>query len=177
VQFAREEGLDVYGCDISSAAVKCWKERGVHKYCKVCPADKMPYSDDTFDFVLCSEVMEHIPEEDTLKTLKEILRVGSDKYLFTIALTPEMIPVAGLVQSHINLHPPEWWLHIFEEAGFQLAGIATNDAQEDLSILAVKYADKYKDGMDNFFKEDVLRGTIPVVGFVSDSPDIKTEDL
>lgn len=177
VQYAREHGLDVYGCDISSAAVKCWKERGVSDYCKVAPADDMPYEDNAFDFVLCSEVMEHIPEENTLKTLKEILRIGSDKFLFTIALTPELIPVAGLVQSHINLHPVEWWLNIFEEAGFRLAGIATNEKQEDLSILAVKDESKYKDGMDDFFKKDVTKGTIPVVGFNSDIPGTVTEDL
>lgn len=163
VQYAREQGYDVSGCDISSAAVKCWKERGVAEYCEVCPADKMPYPDNSFDFIICSEVMEHIPEADTDKTLKEILRVGSDKYLFTIAMVPESIPVGGIVQSHINLHDTDWWLDKVTEMGFHVANHAVNKDYEDLTILAVKDKQKYLDGADLFRKGVKITG-IPVLG-------------
>jgi SAM-dependent methyltransferase len=177
VQYARELGYDVYGCDISSGAVKCWKERRVAQYCEVCRAEKMPYPDNSFDFVLCSEVMEHIPEENTLESLKEIFRVGSDKFLFTIALTPEMIPVAGIVQSHINLHNPNWWVLKLEEAGFIVAGGATNEEQKDLSIMAVKNPKKYKEGTDHLFEDKQGRLTIPVIGQVKGVPENKMEWL
>jgi hypothetical protein len=174
VEYARNEGYDVWGCDISSGAVKCWVERGVDEFCRVCPADNMPFKDNEFDFVLCSEVMEHILEEDTLATLKEILRVGSDKFLFTIALTPEKIPVAGLIQSHINLHDPTWWVLKMEEAGFTLAGGATNVEQESLSLMVVKDESKYKDGAEHLFEDKRGRLTIPVIGFVDSVPDSET---
>jgi SAM-dependent methyltransferase len=171
VQYAREHGYDVWGTDISSAAVKCWKERKVEKFCKVASADKLPFKTNSFDFVLCSEVMEHIPEENTVPTLKEILRVGSDKFLFTIALTPEKIPVANIVQSHINLHNPNWWVAKFEEAGFVVAGGATNEAQESLSIMAVKNSQPYDEGSDKLFIEKNGIGTIPVIGEVKGVPE------
>ena len=171
VQYARDLGYNVWGCDVSSGAVKCWKERKVDKYCRVAPADNLPFDDDSFDFILCSEVMEHIPEEDTLKSLREILRVGSDKFLFTIAMTPEKIPVAGLIQSHINLHDANWWVLKLEEAGFTVAGGATNEDQEDLSIMAVKNPNKYKDGTDHLFEDKKGRLTIPVIGTVSGIPE------
>lgn len=169
VQYAREVGYDVYGCDISSGAVKCWEERGVSDYCSVCPADAMPYKDNEFDFVLCSEVMEHIPEENTLATLKEICRVGSDKYLFTIAMTPEKIPVAGLIQSHINLHPPDWWVHKMEEAGMIIAGGGINDTGENLSLMTVKNIGKYGDDVANVFDDNGIRLPIPIIGEVKES--------
>jgi SAM-dependent methyltransferase len=170
VQYGREEGYEVFGCDISSAARKCWKERGVAQYCEVCSADNMPYPDNSFDFVLCSEVMEHIPEETTLATLKEILRVGSDKFLFTIALTPEKIPVAGIVQSHINLHDPPWWVLKFEEAGFKVAGGAMNSEMENLSLMAVKNSKAYEEGIEHLFEDSTGHLTIPVIGQVQGVP-------
>ena len=126
----------------------------------------MPYQDNSFDFVLCSEVMEHIDEPNTLSTLKEILRVGSDKFLFTIALTPEKIPVGGLVQSHINLHDPSWWVLKLEEAGFMVAGGATSEEQENLSIMAVKNSSPYEAGIEHLFEDKQGRLTIPVIGAV-----------
>jgi SAM-dependent methyltransferase len=170
VQYARQQGYDVYGCDISSAAVKCWKERRVNKYCRVCPADNMPYKDNEFDFVLCSEVMEHIPEENTVKTLKEIFRVGSDKFFFTIALTPEDIPIAGLVQSHINLHDPYWWVNKFQEAGFTVIGGATNEPPENLSLWVVKHPEIYEEKEKELFVEQDGVPTIPVIGGTKDKP-------
>lgn len=146
VQFARESGFDVYGCDISEAATKCWRERGVIDYCKVAPANKLPYADQEFDMVVCSEVMEHIPEEGTLETLKEIFRIGSDKFLFTISLVPEQLPVAGYIQTHINLHEPKWWFDRFKEAGFQVIGAGHDSKMRGMSILAVRDEDQYRRG-------------------------------
>ena len=138
VQWAREQGANVFGCDISSSAVKCWKERGVEEYCKVASADRLPYEDNEFDMVLCSEVMEHIPEENVSGVLNEILRVGSDKFYFTIALVPEAIPVAGLVQSHICLQSTKWWIEKMEEIGFSYGIGAINSEETGFSVLMVK---------------------------------------
>lgn len=138
VQFAREAGWDVYGCDISEAAQKCWKERGVLDFCKVAPANHLPYANGEFDMVVCSEVMEHIPEDQTMNTLREIFRVGSDKYFFTIALVPEQLPVAGYIQTHINLHEPSWWFDRLKEAGYTIIGAGHDSKMHGMSVMCVR---------------------------------------
>jgi predicted TPR repeat methyltransferase len=138
VEYARSVGQDVYGCDISDGAVKCWKDRGVDDFCNVAPANNMPYVDQEFDMVVCSEVMEHIPEDQTMSTLRVIFRVGSDKYFFTIALTPEQLPIAGYIQTHITVKSPMWWFERFAEAGFTVIGAGHDRDLKGMSILAVR---------------------------------------
>ena len=164
VQYAREQGYEVYGCDISSGAVKCWKERGVEEYCKVASADKLPYKDNEFDLVLCSEVMEHIPEDNVLNIFKEIGRVGSDKFIFTIALVPESIPVAGIVQSHICLESPEWWIEKIEEAGLVYAAGAINTDGTGMSLLLVKDQKPYENETRYMMKDHNARLSVMVLG-------------
>ena len=146
VQFAREHGKDVYGCDISEAAVKCWQERGIADFCKVAPANKLPYADREFDMVVCSEVMEHIPEANTVATLREIFRVGADKFLFTIALVPEQLPVAGYIQTHITIKEPAWWFDRFKEAGYTIIGAGHDTKLTGMSVMAVRDEESYLSG-------------------------------
>jgi SAM-dependent methyltransferase len=164
VQYAREQGADVYGCDVSTGAVKCWKDRGVDQYCRVASADNLPYANKEFDMVLCSEVMEHIPEENVLKVLKEIFRVGSDKYFFTIALVPESIPVAHLVQSHICLKDPKWWVEKLEEAGMVYCGGSINQDATGFSVLMVKDPRKYISGKKSVTKAADGKMVVMVLG-------------
>src|ERR1044072_5627944 len=42
-----------------------------HTY--ICPIEKIPCADDTFDFILCTQVLEHVP--DPLAAVKELRRV------------------------------------------------------------------------------------------------------
>lgn len=167
VQFARSEGYDVYGCDISDGAVKCWKERGVNDYCRVAPADKLPYQDQEFDMVLCSEVLEHIPEENIPATLREIFRIGSDKYLFTISLVPENIPVAGYIQTHICVKPPEWWFEQLRAAGYIVIGASHDGHMTGMSVIAVRDEEPYKIGLKTWPVNDKGQPVIVVVGPVN----------
>ena len=138
IEHARNQGYDVYGCDIASSARRCWKDRGVDKYCEVCPAKDMPFKDNEFDMIVCSEVMEHIPEHDVIPTFKEIFRVGSDKFLFTICLKEEKAPLAGYIQTHITVKNHEWWFERFAEAGFNLAAASHNADMTDITVLLTK---------------------------------------
>jgi len=138
VEHARGEGYDVHGCDIAESAIKCWIERGVNDYCSVCTGTDMPYEDNEFDVVLCSEVMEHVPEDDVLSMFKEILRVGSNLFIFTISLIPEKIPLAGYIQTHITVKPPNWWFKKFEEAGYNIIQAGRNEGYTGITVVLEK---------------------------------------
>uniref|UniRef100_A0A6M3J112 Putative methyltransferase n=1 Tax=viral metagenome TaxID=1070528 RepID=A0A6M3J112_9ZZZZ len=116
-----KHGHNVRGIDLFAPEIKMVKD-----VTYIGSADKMPFGDKEFDFVHCTEMMEHVPEEITNDILMECRRVAK-RFYFTIA-TRDDKPY----DTHINIHPAWWWIKRFEELGFgiinaqQAARIALN---------------------------------------------------
>jgi ubiquinone/menaquinone biosynthesis C-methylase UbiE len=69
---------------------------------------EIPYPENSFDLVYCTDVLEHIPECDVEKSIGELVRV-SKRYLFLTICTMEsqMLPELKL---HETVKPVEWWM-------------------------------------------------------------------
>lgn len=155
IKKARDMGKDVWGIDIADIS-RIWKENGIADYCMVAPAHKMPFDDNSFEFIVCSETMEHVPMDGIDDTLKEIYRVGSDKFLFTIALTHDTHARATGVGYHVTLKPKEWWFDKLEEHGFKIGYTALTEMVESKSviIMAVKDQEPYEQGHKHLWLAD-----------------------
>lgn len=113
------KGCDVYGTDIAETLVeKYWKPQGLENRCFVAPAHRQPFGDGEFDFTACFETMEHIPEEGVMDSLKELERISTGVFCYSIALTHDMGPL-GLKwkKSHLTVKPEEWWMERLSESG------------------------------------------------------------
>ena len=76
----RQKGWNTYSLDPSEVAIKKLEANGGKG--KVGIIEKIPYDDNTFDVVFCSEVLEHLLDEQLQTGLKEIERVlAKDGYL------------------------------------------------------------------------------------------------
>ncbi len=105
----------VYGCDISPQFIKqCKKEaqiRGLTKKTdfKVADIQKLPYKNSQFDFIVCSEVLEHVPNpEKAVKEFYRILKTGG----IIVATTPNIFNPAEILH---NLKHYLMWLLKKEE--------------------------------------------------------------
>lgn len=95
--------LEVACCDLSKEACKraseIWQ---IPAY----PADLMslPFPDNQFDFVVCSETLEHV--DDWRRATQELLRVASRAVIITVPREPQTAVDSNrskhLVHSHIN---------------------------------------------------------------------------
>jgi 2-polyprenyl-6-hydroxyphenyl methylase/3-demethylubiquinone-9 3-methyltransferase len=88
-------------------------ETTLHTYLKLGLVKKgriqeLPYAENSFDLVFCTDVLEHIPEVDVEKSISELVRV-SKRYLFLTICTMEsqMFPELKL---HETVKPVEWWM-------------------------------------------------------------------
>lgn len=73
----RFSGCQLSGCDISENALKAARERGVEADLRIITDDKLPFDDDSFDFVACIEVIEHVPDPDRLLSrIHRVLKPG-----------------------------------------------------------------------------------------------------
>ncbi|MGE0631596.1 MAG: class I SAM-dependent methyltransferase [Parachlamydiales bacterium] len=98
-RFLKSQGLDVIGVDISEKFLDaCKKEAGIH-YCKI-ENGKLPFIDNSYDFVFSSLVFLAIPSKQDIKTaLREIHRILKDTGILIIVTGSE------------KLHSPEMkWL-------------------------------------------------------------------
>jgi 2-polyprenyl-3-methyl-5-hydroxy-6-metoxy-1,4-benzoquinol methylase len=137
VAIMRNKGIEAYGIDISEKIVPFWEEGNITQFCQVACADKIPFPDDYFDLVICTEVMEHVPEEGVRDVLREIKRVGK-QFFFTIALATAVhkMPHDGS-EPHICVKSPQWWKDVFEELGFDTV-ISLASSQASLIVSATR---------------------------------------
>lgn len=118
------EGIKLFGIDIANAN---WKQNDVNGRCCVASARYIPFKDNLFDFVLCSDVLEHIPIWDIRAILNEIRRVGSHNFLFNISMIDEKVPVNGNIYTHITIKPEYWWEKELELAKYKNIKFHSNE--------------------------------------------------
>jgi ubiquinone/menaquinone biosynthesis C-methylase UbiE len=142
VKLARHIGIKAFGIDFAKSASEQWKKNGVGNYCQVASADAIPYGDDEFDLVLCTEMLEHIPEKGVPKVLREMYRVGRGDYVFTVALGVANIkmPTDGS-EPHVCVKPAWWWEQQAVHAGYNTIAENVHEKVGSMIIWSSKHAD------------------------------------
>lgn len=98
-----------YGCGRSDLVAHFWKDgaRRVEKYDPAIPQYKdMP--EGSFDCVLCTDVMEHIPMTDVDRVLSDI-KSKSRHALFTISMKPARAKLPDGRNAHVTLLNADEW--------------------------------------------------------------------
>lgn len=79
---AEKKGLNTFGLDISSEAVKVAKKIAKKSVIKRGLGEKLPFKSNYFDYIACTGSLEHFL--DISKGIKEMVRVAKDNALFCI---------------------------------------------------------------------------------------------
>lgn len=133
----------IWGCDIANLTEK-WKQIHIDQYCRVAPAHHIPFKAGRFDLVLCSDVLEHIPEPLIDDTFKELYRVGNGRYFFHVHSEEEHgennVTSQGIFNPHILIKPEQWWRDKIEGHGFEILGLnyLFDETHNIFSITALK---------------------------------------
>ena len=98
----KEKNMDYTGCDISEKALKIAKERGLDVF-KCDLDDKIDFIDDSFDYVVMSEFLEHIIDSE--KILKEAGRIAQKGILVSI---PNIAYWKFRLQLVLGSFPKQW---------------------------------------------------------------------
>jgi len=142
VREARKERVKAWGVDFSEYAIENALD-GAERWVSVGDARDIPYPEDSFDFVLSTDLMEHIYLEgdsgrDVDLVIDELYRVSS-KWIFLQISTPtgdegfpdggfilkkgEPIPIeleVYAVAGHVTVMPYEWWEKRLQREGWRL---------------------------------------------------------
>jgi hypothetical protein len=77
-----------------------------------------------FDGVVCTDVMEHCPEEDLPWIVGEIFSYARRFVYVNVACFPAMKSLPNGENAHCTLRPPEWWAGLYRETARRYPGVA-----------------------------------------------------
>jgi len=109
------KGHDCYIAELYHPQLKILHGRQVKTF-----GQALPFKDSEFEFLFCSETMEHIPGKSTDQVLLECKRVSKEVF-FTIATRGD-VPF----NTHICIHNAQWWMKKFENLGFEIINAQQN---------------------------------------------------
>jgi len=116
-------GAEAYGIDYSSNSIKFagdyLKSKNLKATLKVGDAQNLPFGENFFDVVICSEVLEHIPDDS--RAVKEMRRVLK-KYGIAIITAPSG-GKAVKEWGHIRHYSDEKMRKLLEDNGFRIIDI------------------------------------------------------
>jgi 2-polyprenyl-3-methyl-5-hydroxy-6-metoxy-1,4-benzoquinol methylase len=118
VETLRSRGISSYGVDISQYALSQAPEsiRAFLHQVDVCKA-VMPFVDSMFDFVICLEIVEHLP--DVNHFLSEVQRVMKPGGLLFISTPSPGSEAAQADVTHINVQHAGWWIKRLSQSGIR----------------------------------------------------------
>jgi hypothetical protein len=63
-----------------------------------------------FDAVICTDVLEHVPEDELDETLKNIFCRAEKLVYLSISTKPANKTLPNGLNAHVTVKPPEWWI-------------------------------------------------------------------
>ena len=69
---------------------------------------------ESFDGVVCTDVLEHIPQQDIPWVIEEIFSHARRFVFASIACYPAMARLPNGENAHVTIRSPEWWKGVFE---------------------------------------------------------------
>jgi len=119
VYWLNKSGFDAYGVEISE-----WCIKNSHSF-KIIQADiskNIPFKNQTFDYIIAREVLEHIPEDYIDTTIKEIYRILKTGGIAVISNATNRAGKEDKKRnseyydpSHVLIKSPWWWIQKFKE--------------------------------------------------------------
>ena len=109
----RRRGIDARGLDVAARAIEEGNRQAPGCFEAGSILD-IPHRDDSFDTVICTDVLEHLAEQDVPRALSELYRVTRRSVFATIATR---IDRDGI--WHLTVRDRAWWENRLFEAGFR----------------------------------------------------------
>jgi len=118
------EGATLVGIDLNSEFLEFCSEHKIYDSLVKHKLPKLPFPDKSVDFLLCTEVIEHLTKKEGIILLKEIDRVCKER---AIVSTPNIFFKAELNED-ADVHRSLWTVDDFEKFDYRVRGLGFRTA-------------------------------------------------
>lgn len=136
VEAMQQDGsIDGHGVDISEYAISRGRSEGI-KNLRVGDICQLHFSENEFEFVICCDTLEMIPEDDgqLAQAIDELVRVCNGFICITTRIpNPKTDPELG--PSYMTIKDPNWWVQEFEKRGVKT--YTQNDQTDSMMAILV----------------------------------------
>jgi hypothetical protein len=110
LQYEPREIIDDTG-KVWPSVIACWGVSEVARY-DPCyePFSKLPQ--DTYDGVICTDVLEHCPEQDLPWIINELFSYSTGFVFANVACYPASKRLPNGENAHCTIQPVEWWIDL-----------------------------------------------------------------
>jgi SAM-dependent methyltransferase len=112
----KSERRELYGFDISPTGVRIAKTINKDTNLFVADARHMPFKSNSFDYIICTEVLEHIEGDDAIRECYRVLRANGSA-LFSV---PNGRGSYRLGTGHVRYFTFKSFTSFLEQAGFEI---------------------------------------------------------
>lgn len=149
--FLKKNGFDSYGCDNSKEALKIARKTNGNRAILNSPATKLPFSNNSFDFVSAISLIEHLNQKEALQFLleaKRILKPNGKIFLVTPNFHTPLRVFSGKNwfaykdPTHIAFYTPKTLSSLLVKSGFS----------NPKTTFYVPYSNKIDREFPNFFQ-------------------------
>lgn len=113
------------GCEASEFAVEQCRQRGVQ--CELAALHHLPFKDEQFDLVFCSDVLEHLIFLDIIDAVSELIRVTKHNLVLSINLD-------NPYEFHPTILSRDNWYSLFLGEGQLIRNVQTETTLQNSSI-------------------------------------------
>jgi FkbM family methyltransferase len=111
----RPQKIVVDGRHVADGVAEYWDVDEVRCYDPAyAPHSALP--EGRYDGVVCTDVLEHCPDEDLDWIVDELFRFAKRFVYANVACFPAMKTLPNGANAHVTVRPPPWWRALFERA-------------------------------------------------------------
>ncbi|MCX6706308.1 MAG: class I SAM-dependent methyltransferase [Candidatus Woesebacteria bacterium] len=112
-------GIKFFGIDISKGAINKINNIVKGKYV-IANAQKIPFDDNLFDFVVELDVLEHLQREESIESLEEVRRVIKGRGIFIISVPLNESNKDKNLNRHLLAFDEHTILQLLRDSGFEI---------------------------------------------------------
>lgn len=118
VRMFRGADVELHGCDVHEGEYKAFYNFAGLRYTQITHPWHLPYDDDSFDAVVGSGVLEHVPNDS--ESLKELYRIIKPEGYFMMTMLPNKLSYTEWLNRRLR-NPHHLRLYSLKEAKYMLA--------------------------------------------------------